>query len=281
LGVVSYLHYPIAHHRFAEQILTEEAARVPRYAATLQFHDLPASLRARFEAELLMADRIFVLSSFQKRTFIEAGVDEEKLVLTPLGVDLKLFRPGPRRRNEEPFRVIFVGQITQRKGISYLFDAFDRASIPNSELLLVGRVCGTDRPWSRLPRVKHIPHVPRWKLPEIYSQADVFVLPSLVEGFPHTALEAMACGLPVIVSENTFGTDVVEDGENGYVVPIRDPDAIADRLRHLHANGDERSRMGAAARRRAAALSWDNYGGRVATIIGETASKLQRIDVPR
>jgi glycosyltransferase involved in cell wall biosynthesis len=264
--------YPVAHHRFAEQILAEEAARVPDYAATLQFDRFPGSLRARFESEIETAHRIFVLSTFQKRTFVEAGVDEGKLVVTPLGVDLELFQPAPIRRSDETFRIMFAGQITQRKGISYLFDAFARASIPNSELVLVGRVCGTNKAWSHLQGVRHIPHVPRWKLPELYRQADVFVLPSLVEGFPATAIEAMACGLPVIVSENTFGSDVVQDAENGFLVPIRDPDAIADRLRYLHAHTAERLRVGMAARKRAATFSWDDYAGRVAAIVANGLS---------
>jgi len=273
LGIPSYLMYPIAHHRFAEQILAEEAVRVPDYAATLQFHWVPPSLRATFESEIEQAHRIFVLSTFQKRTFVEAGVDESKLLVTPLGVDLELFQPGPTRRNDKTFRIVFAGQITQRKGISYLFDAFARASIPNSELLLVGRVCGTNRPWAHLRGIRHVMHVPRWKLPELYRQADVFVLPSLVEGFPLTAIEAMACGLPVILSENTFGSDVVKDAENGFLVPIRDPAAIADRLRHLHAYPEERLRIGLAARKRATAFSWDEYAGRVASIIAGASSK--------
>jgi len=97
-------------------------------------------------------------------------------------------------------------------------------------------------------------------LPAIYSQADVFVLPSLVEGFPMTGLEAMASGLPAIVSENTFGGDVIDDGENGYVIPIRDAGAIADRLARLAAQPDLRHRMGVAARRRAEYFTWARFG---------------------
>jgi glycosyltransferase involved in cell wall biosynthesis len=101
---------------------------------------------------------------------------------------------------------------------------------------------------------------------------DVFVLPSLVEGFPLTALEAMASGIPTIVSENTFGSDVVHDGRNGYVVPIRDVDAIVDRLETLAADDDLRARMGAEARVTAEQFSWDAFGRRLVELVTSTSA---------
>jgi glycosyltransferase involved in cell wall biosynthesis len=96
---------------------------------------------------------------------------------------------------------------------------------------------------------------------------DVFVLPSLVEGFPMTALEAMACGVPVIVSENTFGLDVVRDGYNGYVVPIRDVGAIVDRLRLLAGDEALRSSMSKNARATAEEYSWEAFGRRLVELV--------------
>jgi glycosyltransferase involved in cell wall biosynthesis len=185
------------------------------------------------------------------------------MVVTPLGVDLDLFRPIPVERADAEFRVLFVGQIGQRKGLSYLLDAARASTIPELRLQLLGAPVGSTERWSPLPFVDHLAHRPRWELPAAYAQADVFVLPSLIEGFPQTALEAMACGLPVIVSEHTFGDDVVEHGKNGYVVPIRDPDAIAECLRALHGNPKLRHEMGAAARRRAEDFGWERYKAQV------------------
>jgi glycosyltransferase involved in cell wall biosynthesis len=198
------------------------------------------------------------------------GVDANKLIETPLGVDLGLFRPKSIPRKNDTFRVIFVGQITQRKGLSYLLEGYRRAALPNSELMLVGQPCVTDAPWRNVLGLRHLPRLPREDLPDLYASADVFVLPSLIEGFPQTALEAMACGLPVIVSEHTFGGDVITDGVNGYIVPIRDPDQIADRLRHLYDHPNERRRLGLAARRRAEKFSWEGYGHRIVNAIANT-----------
>ena len=270
IRVRSYLNYAHPHHDFVEAILTDEARLRPEYADDLKLNVAGDSGKRQLDEEIGLADRIFVLSSFQKRTLVDAGVPDHKLILTPLGVDLDLFQDLSSPRDQSTFRVIFVGQITQRKGISYLFDAFAQADIPRSELLLVGRPVGAGRPWDSVPRVRHIGHVPRRELPALYSTADVFVLPSLAEGFGLTSLEAMACGLPVIISENTFGADVVTDGVDGYVVPIRDPEAIAARIVHLHEHPDLRARMRVAARRRAEEFSWERYGKAVVGAISET-----------
>jgi starch synthase len=262
-GTISFLEYPIAHHAFAERVLQQEAALQPEYASTLQAHRFPSDLRNKLDREVALADRIFVLSTFQKATFVESGVDESKLVVTPLGVDIELFRPMRALMADRPFRILFVGQITQRKGVSYLVEAFRQAAIPESELVLVGRICGDPRPWSKVNGVRWVPHVPRSELPRLYATASAFVLPSIVEGFALTALEAMACGIPPIVSTNTFATDVITDGRDGFVVPIRDANAITERLLYLHGHPSERRRIGEAASARAQQFSWDAYGQRV------------------
>jgi glycosyltransferase involved in cell wall biosynthesis len=270
-GVVSFLHCPIAHHRYAEDLLQEEAEREPAFAPTLQLHRLSPAWKDRLEAELDTADRILVLSSAQARSFAAAGVDPDKLLVTPLGVDLTTFHPL-QREADGIFRIVFVGQVGQRKGISYLLEAFTKAGIPDSELVLAGQSVGTARPWEGRAGVRHVRHRPRRELPDLYARSDVFVLPSLVEGFGLTALEAMACGLPVVVSENTFGHDVVEDRVSGYVVPIRDPEAIARALRELYDDPGGRRRMGAAARERAKQFSWSEHGDRTAAVIADEGS---------
>jgi starch synthase len=126
--------------------------------------------------------------------------------------------------------------------------------------------------WWLRDGVEHHPAVARSTLPTFYAQMDVFVLPSLVEGFPLTALEAMACGLPVVVSENTFGSDVIRDGYNGYVVPIRDVDAIVDRLRLLAGDDELRATMGANARATAESFSWKAFNDRLVDLVTRRGS---------
>lgn len=267
LGIAALLESNIAHYAYVERMLRDEARLQPAYAATLKFH-FPDWIKRRFENEYREADRIFALCTYHKETYLECGVDESKLVMTPLGVHTDLFRPAPRP-DDGVFRILFTGQITQRKGISYLVEAFTKAAIPNSELLLAGRVVGDDRMWRGIPGVRHLPHLPYLQLPEVYARADVFVSPSIVEGFLLTGLQAMACGLPVIVSTNTFASDVITDGQDGLIVPIRDMEAIVDRLRLLHANPDLRAAIGQRARARALDFTWERYGDRVVAAVAQ------------
>lgn len=272
LRVTSYLLMSTVHHRFAERLLTEEANLQPDFAETLQFHRFGGREAARLDAEIASADRLLALSPLVERSCRESGVSGSKVDQLPLGVDVELFRPraAPRRT---AFRVIFVGQITQRKGLSYLLEGFRRAALPDCELLLVGRVVGSDRPWRSFPGVRHLNPVPRSQLPALYGSADVFAMPSLIEGFCLTALEAMACGLPPIVSEHVPAGGIT-DGHDGYVVPIRDADAIADRLVHLAEHPAERAAMAEAARVRALDFTWERYWERLATLVGPTDSGL-------
>jgi glycosyltransferase involved in cell wall biosynthesis len=260
------LESPIAHHAYAERVLREEAQRNPQWAPYLQYHDLPRRIKRRYEAEIAEADLILTLSSIHKRSFEEVGVTSRKLAVTPLGVDAELFQPAESTRTDRPFRVLFVGQLNQRKGLSYLIEAFDQAAIPGSELVLAGGG-NTPRPINGRSDIRIMAHRPRHDLPSVYRQADCFVLPSLIEGFALTALEAMACGLPVILSDHTFGTDVVEDGVSGFVVPAGDSVAIAERLTVLWADADLRHRMARAARETALDYSWQEYGRRVAATL--------------
>lgn len=266
LGIETFMDSPLGHLGWIRDEMRREASLVPAYAATLQFHDFPDSVVARHERELALCDHLMVLSDHARASLVARGVDEAKMTMTPLGVDLELFQPSPRP-DDGVFRIVFVGQITQRKGISYLVDGFRRAGIPNSELVFVGEVIGTRDPWIGIPGVRHVPPMPRVELPAVYGASDVYVLPSLAEGFPLTAIEAMACGLPSILSEHTFAHDVITDGRDGYVVPVRDADAIGERLRALAADHHLRAEIGACARARAEDFPWSRYGERVLALV--------------
>ena len=197
LGVRGWLDCPTAHHRWAERLLSEEQRLQPAFAATMQFPASSRRVAAKLDREIELAEDMIVLSSSQRRTFEDEGVDPRRLHLVPLGVDTELFRPLPRLRSG-PFTIGFVGQVTQRKGISYLLEAFESLRSRSMRLLVVGRPVGPSQPWAR-EGVDHQIPVARTSLPELYAQMDVFVLPSLIEGFGLTALEAMACGVPVVV----------------------------------------------------------------------------------
>jgi alpha-maltose-1-phosphate synthase len=275
VGVATLLQQALHHHRFNVAILQEEARLQPAYAGTLQFHTPNARRRRVADAELRETDWTMVLSSFSKQTYVSAGVEPDRVIVNPLGVAAERFA-DVRRRDDATFRVLFLGVLTQRKGLSYLLEGFRRAAIPGSELVLAGQRWGSDAPWTRLDCVREIPWVEAEALPRLFAEADVLVLPSLVEGFARVILEAMASGVPVVITPNTGGGDAVRDGVDGYQVPIRDPDSIAERLRHLHSNPDLLAEMRRKARERAAEFSWERYAEEVARAMrlatGETVA---------
>ncbi|WP_295883601.1 glycosyltransferase family 4 protein [uncultured Thiohalocapsa sp.] len=263
-GALCVLSYPLAHHRFTRRVLAEESELHPELADTLTGHDRPPWLQERFDAEIDMADYILVGSTFVQESFISEGIPSEKLVVIPYGADTGLFSPAePSTRKTSDFRLLFVGQIGQRKGISYLFEAVDKIAGPGISLTLVGEIQGDGtafEPYRHLFR--HVRQLPRPELRVIYQQSDVFVFPTIVEGMPLVVLEAMASGLPVVTTPNGPG-DIVRDGIDGFLVPPRDADAIATRVNWLRQDTEMRYEMGRNARNRAQSFTWNSYGQRV------------------
>jgi len=259
LGVRTVLNYPIAHHRWQYELYAAQAARKPAVAAALPAFGDVAAHAALLDREIALADDILVGSSFVRDTFVAQGIDARKVRVIPYGVDAARFTPARRGPRGRPFRVLFVGQLGERKGLSYLLDAYRAFRKPDTELQLVGNfVTGAEvyRPYAGLFR--HTPNVPQAELLALFHAADVFVLPSLVEGMPLVVLEAMACGLPVIVTP-CGTTDIVRDGVDGFIVPAGDAAAIVARLEHLYGDAELARTLSENARARAEQWPWQRY----------------------
>ena len=184
----------------------------------------------------MMSDVDFVLSpsSFVTNSFLKRGFKPEQILKNVYPVDLSCFSP-PRepRPPSRPLTLISTGSLSLRKGTPYLLEAVRivRSKIPSVRLRLVRIIEDSVRPI--LPKYRDLPiewspPLPHAQLAEHLRSADIFILPSLEEGLARTALEAMVCGLPVVLTPHTGANDLVEPGVNGEVVPIRDPQAIAD-----------------------------------------------------
>lgn len=265
------LNYPIAYHRFIQRFVSEEAALQPYFASTLpNWSQVPAWVQDQLDEECDRADMILVGSTFCRDTFTSVGISDHRIRVIPYGADIENFKPLPRKeRNSEGLRVLFVGQIGQRKGISYLLQAAKRLCGSGFSFTLVGNIIGNNSaivPFTEY--FEHIPHLPRKDLPAVYNNHDVFLFPTLIEGMPLVVLEAMACGLPVITTPNGPG-DIIRDGQDGFIVPIRDVDAICNRLEFLRANPDLRVEMGKHARERAKEFSWEAYMNKIISFIHE------------
>jgi alpha-maltose-1-phosphate synthase len=193
--------------------------------------------------------------------------------LATYGVDLGMFHACTARQPDD-FNVVFVGGLSVRKGIRYLLDAFQQLQCKNKRLTLVGTVLpemeATINALRHNPRIQVRGHVPQEKLKEILSASHALVLPSVEDGLGLVQVQALACGCPVIATQNTGAQDVFTDGKEGFIVPIRDAAAIAERLQRLADDPELSTTMSQAAVQRVKSISgWDRYGDRMFQIFSE------------
>ena len=257
LGGRMVLDYPIARTEQGIAILREEARLRPDFADSMHGADVPVRYLSRMAEEVRLADAIIVGSRFAAASF-EGVVEPGRVHVAPYGVNTSAFRPAGDVRHDGRLRVLFAGTLTQRKGIAYLLEAMRLLDREKLALTLTGPVLGSGaglRQYEGLYR--HVAGVRSQDMPAVYRGADVLVLPSLFEGSALVVLEAMASGLPVVVTPNA-GADAVRDGVEGFVVPVRSPEAIAARLEELRDPG-LRQRMGEAGRARSLAFTWELF----------------------
>lgn len=255
---VKVLNYSFAHHRAAKSILIADAERSPEFSTLLNSHNWPKWRETQLDAEIELADYILVGSDFVRQTFLGEGVDPSKVLVSEYGADLTHFTPKVSRIATSEVRALFVGQISQRKGVGYLLQAARAIDDKTLKLTLVGQMQGSRevlRPYSDV--FEHIPHMPRADLAAVYQSSHVFVFPTLVEGMSLAVLEAMAAGLPVITTPSAGS--VVRDGVDGFIVPPGDVAALEVALKKLCNDVGLRETMGRNARVRAEQYSWDRY----------------------
>lgn len=259
VGAAAILNQVVGHVAAAHALFREEAVLSPAFAETMV--ETPAEIVARHEAEIREADGILVPSEYVRQTLLARGASAERIFVLPYGVDINRFRPG-QKQDRETFRILFVGQLSQRKGISYLLEAVKRLRLPNAELVLVGKMLGSEQAFAPYRGVfRHVSHVPYHEVHRLFQNADIFVYPSLHEGSAFATYEAMASGLPIVTTLNSGS--VARDGQDGFIVPIRDVEALMARIETLYRDPALRAAMGQAARARACEFTWAHYRARL------------------
>jgi glycosyltransferase involved in cell wall biosynthesis len=234
----------------------------------------PDAPSAELLAELPRADFHIAQSAFAERSLIDHGVEPGRLFRMPLGVDAARFRPAEAPRPPGPFRALFAGHMSVRKGVHHLIAAWQAAALKEAELVFAGVPKDKyilDLVGRQPAGIRYLGFVPNARLHETYQSADVFVFPSLAEGGVYVIYEALACGLPCIVSANAGSA--VRDGIEGFVVPVGDCEVIADRLRRLAEDGSLRRRMSAAARARGEGFAWPEFYRRIGLMYREAAAR--------
>ncbi|HBQ98142.1 MULTISPECIES: glycosyltransferase family 4 protein [unclassified Roseofilum] len=257
-GIICLYDLPILFYQMSRDIQAQEAERFPDLAPALQGTKETEWKLRRKEEEVELADRIFVASSITRQSLLNFGVNPEKISVIPYGAPLDYFRPQLKR--DDLFRALYVGRVEPRKGIHYLLKAWKNLRRLDAELCLIGI---NEFPSGWLNKYqdmfRYIPPVPHYTLNQYYSSASVFIFPSLVEGFGLVILEAMACGIPIITTPNTAGPDIITDGVEGFIIPIRDSEALQEKIEWCIDNPGALKAMGKAARIKAEKLTWSQY----------------------
>lgn len=236
------------------------------YRNTLPPQDLFERICKRKQEEIDIADHIIVLSSMVRDELMKTGVPSSKISVVQLGYEPSVFRPKEEYNNTGDLKFIFVGGISYRKGIAQIIEVAERSLGKAVQFILIGPVSDAGELLQHLPsNIKHIPYLNHHDLAREYRNADVFLFPSYLDSYGMVVIEAMACGLPVIVSENTGAKDIIRDA--GIIIPVHDAEALMKAVDHFLENRTAVAGMGKLAAQYATQYSWDHYYNQVKTIL--------------
>jgi len=268
LGKRFILDQSIGHPLAKEREYARLRVRYPAWSASVPRKADAHLAEEREEHEL--ADVIVVPSSFVRDTLRAEGVAAAKIRIIPFGTDLNLFRPADSPRSSGAMVFLFVGSLSARKGLPVLLEAWRSLAGLNAELWLVGSGKLPEGESDALPpSVKLLGLKSRPEVAALMRQADVFVFPSFFEGLAQVQVEALASGLPLIATREAGAEDLVQEGQNGYLVPAGDAPATARRIEELTRTPGLLGtlRQGVLAQREQ--LSWKVYGDRWAQLLDE------------
>ncbi len=263
------------HPATVRRILKDELQAHPDCADSLNQEwelALPDEDYEHLIEEPKMASCLLAASSFTRDSLIENGMSAKEITVVPYGVDLERFHPGATRVRPKDGRLelLFVGRINQRKGIKYLLEALQILDTDAVRLTVCGRVVddlSLFRPFG--DRVVVRPSVSGEELIKAYRAADLFVFPSVAEGFGQVLLEALACGLPILSTTHTAAPDLIEEGQEGFIVEPRRPDLLAARIEWAVAHREELEAMRGPARTRAEMFTWARFRARSTAAVGQ------------
>jgi len=256
-GVRRIYELPIGHWRRFRQLMDEERGLAPEWMVGNAGAQDSAAKLERKDEELRQADLVVVPSSYVRDSLVGHPGFTAPVAVVPYGAPDPVSLDHRTWTTTGPLRLLFVGGINQRKGLSYL-DALMRRLGNQATLTVIGRGASNPAINTFLARHRWIPGLPHAGVLAEMRQHDVLVFPTLHEGLSLATLEALAQGLAVVVTEHAGTGDVIRNGEEGFVVPIRNVDALADRVGQLMDRTRLRA-MGAAALTAAARRSWAAY----------------------
>lgn len=224
----------------------------------------------RNKEEICLSDFFFVGSNFVKNSLLYNGANEAAIYVIPYGVNVNQFVPKNKYDTNSPLKLIFVGAVCYRKGIHHLLSVVSQYSEKEVELDIVGGFSKDEKFYLNYKDCSNIHFrgfVTHDVLAQYYKNADVFVLPSLSEGFAQVSLEAMSCGLPVLCTKNSGCNDAVNNYETGIVIEPSNRKQLQDAISWFLMNRDSLEEMGIRARKVSLVYTWENYSRKLTSAI--------------
>jgi glycosyltransferase involved in cell wall biosynthesis len=270
-GLITSYDLPIAYWETSRRLLEAEAERLPEWEPTLVgTQDSVAKLERKTEeiglSDLVVCPSQFVLDSIPER--LKAG---RRCIVSQFGSPTVQAPPPNRQANRgRPLRLLFAGSMTQRKGLADLFKAVHLLGRSDVELIVMGSpVAPMSFYREHCATFTYEPPRPHEAVLSLMQSCDVFCLPSIVEGRALVQQEAMSCGLPLLVTANAGGEDLVEEGRTGFLVPIRSPEALAEKIAWLADHREALPEMSRLAREKAGLYTWESYASKIMKALDE------------
>lgn len=263
-GIITILDLASVHYR-QNIFLFKNFDHYKQYQSAKHFD----TINQRKKEEYLFTDYFFCLSNYAKESLVNNGIAPDRVYTTHLGINASLFSRKNKYHKHSKLRLLFVGQVSKLKGLGDLCQAIQELPEHNIELTIIGAKVDFE---PKDHNIHHIPFLPQAKLIKYYQQADVFISPSYTDSWAQTVIEAMACGTPVIVSENTGSKDAVQQG-GGFVIPVNDVEALKEKILYFYHNRKELERIGHKAHEIAQQYTLENYQKEVITAIEDIAQR--------
>lgn len=235
-----------------------ERARKTTPCIDAQIKQEPTWKQTRKDEELALADLLVVPCEWAHASLRFSKFPQKSVIKVPYGTPADEIS-GRDQKPDGPFTVLFAGQIGVRKGVPLLLEAWKRLGLKNARLLMAGSLGLNEEYLKSHNQFHYLGALPRVRLLEVMKEVDLFVFPSLAEGFGLVIGEAMAAGVPVLTTKNTGGPELITDGQEGWCVPAHDVDSLAERIEWAYRNRDALYEMGSQARRRAEQWTWADY----------------------
>lgn len=264
LGMRCVLEQTTLYYKHLRSITAAEKLRNPGWASTITLYEDSDERLAELDRELQMADSIIVPSSIIRDSLLKYGCPDDKIRLIPYGF------PATREKQyrilqSTKLRLLYVGNLSQIKGLSYMFEAVEQLS-DRVSLTIIGSLpgCGGEIVTPYLQRHHYLGTRPHAEILQAMQEHDLLLFPTLCDGYGLVLTEAMSQGTPVVATANCCAADIIRHGHNGWLVPIADTQAIITLLEEILRHPATVAQVGRQALLTASRRPWTMYQQEVA-----------------